>query len=117
MCGVGAVELVSRARQSRALGSCSLGAASAWVGLAAVAVNAVALLWELVRMDFLTLRGSAGRNLSRAIGVYPGGGRAAVPCFDAFSPVQFSDPATRQASHTGFLRRSGGTGLLLAKPV
>ena len=39
-------------RQSRAFGSCRACAAVACAGLAAVAVNAVALLWELVWMDF-----------------------------------------------------------------
>ena len=39
------------------LESCRPGAAAAHAGLAAVAVNAVVLIWELARMDFLTVRG------------------------------------------------------------
>ena len=41
--------------QGRALESCVPGAAAAHAGLAAVAIHAVALIWELARMDFLTL--------------------------------------------------------------
>ena len=43
-------------RQSRAFESCSPGAAVVCSGLAAVAVNSVALIWELARMDILTIR-------------------------------------------------------------
>ena len=43
--------------QGRALESCVPGAAAAHAGLAAVAIHAVALIWELARMDFLTVRG------------------------------------------------------------
>ena len=42
--------------EGRALGSCGPGAAAACAGLAAVAANAVVLIWELARMDFLTIR-------------------------------------------------------------
>ena len=55
----------------RALGSCSPGAAAAHAGLAAVAVNAVVLTWELAQMDILTMRATtytgfmaAGEKLS-----------------------------------------------------
>ena len=37
------------------------------VGLAAVAVNAVVLIWKLARIDFLTLRGSCGLRRSLQI--------------------------------------------------
>ena len=43
-------------RQSGALGSCSPGAAAVHAGLAAVAVNRAALIRELARTDFLTIR-------------------------------------------------------------
>ena len=38
------------------LGSCSPGAAAVHAGLAAVAVNRAALIRELARTDFLTIR-------------------------------------------------------------
>ena len=43
-------------RQSRALGSSSPGAVAAHAGLVAVAVDAMALIRELARMDILTIR-------------------------------------------------------------
>ena len=42
--------------QSRVLGSCSPGAAAVHAGLAAVAIHAVVLIWELAQMDFLTVQ-------------------------------------------------------------
>ena len=60
-----------RVRQSRALGSCSPGAAAVRAGLsgwalvlAAVAVNRTVLIWELARTDFLTIRGQFWANIS-----------------------------------------------------
>ena len=53
-------------RQSRALGSCSPGAAAVHAGLAAVAARAAALIWELAQMDFLTV--PAARHLYEKFG-------------------------------------------------
>ena len=66
MCGLGAVQLVAGSRQSRALGLCTPGAAAAWYGLAAVAARAAALIWILVRMDFLAIRGPTPHEAARA---------------------------------------------------
>ena len=61
----------SSGAEGKALGSCSLCAAAAHAGLAAVAVNSVALIWELAQMDILTMRATtytgfmaAGEKLS-----------------------------------------------------
>ena len=53
-------------RQSGAVGLCRPGAAAAWYGLAAVAARAAALIWILVRMDFLAIRGPTPHEAARA---------------------------------------------------
>ena len=46
----------STGAEGRELGSCSPEASATHAGLAAVAVNAVVLIWELARAGFLTIR-------------------------------------------------------------
>ena len=63
MGGVGAVELVAGLGRAGRLGRAHRGLRLPALGSAAVAVNAVALIWILVRIDILTIRDYAGMRL------------------------------------------------------